>query len=144
MSEVIEIVASNPDWPRMFEEERVSLLPLIGQYVEDIQHTGSTSVLRLAAKSVIDILIAVRALALVEKCVGPLEWAHKKEVKVDAFAFFFGGVRFSVIPISLSCLFAGLTLMQAVWSYRAGASHMARHGCRRVESDPDNLLSSAA
>jgi hypothetical protein len=34
---VIEIVASNPDWPRMFEEERVSLLPLISQYVEDIQ-----------------------------------------------------------------------------------------------------------
>jgi GrpB-like predicted nucleotidyltransferase (UPF0157 family) len=82
---VIEIVASNPDWPRLFEEERVSLLPLIGQYVEDIQHTGSTSVLRLAARPVIDILIAVRALALVEKCVGPLEWAHKKEVKVDAF-----------------------------------------------------------
>ena len=73
MSEVLEIVAYNPDWPRLFEEERVSLLPLIGQYVEDIQHTGSTSVPGLAAKPVIDILIAVRALALVEKCVGPIE-----------------------------------------------------------------------
>jgi GrpB-like predicted nucleotidyltransferase (UPF0157 family) len=73
MSEVIEIVDYNPGWPRMFEEERASLLPLIGQYVEDIQHTGSTSVPGLAAKPVIDILIAVRGLALVEKCVGPIE-----------------------------------------------------------------------
>ena len=92
MSEVIEIVASNPDWPRLFEEERVSLLPLIGQYVEDIQHTGSTSVPGLAAKPVIDILIAVRALALVEKCVGPIEgwgYGYCKSVCLIAGRFIF-------------------------------------------------------
>lgn len=73
MAEVIEIVEYNPDWPRLFEQEKAHILTVIGDYIEEIQHTGSTSVPGLAAKSVIDILIAIPDLALVEKCVEPLE-----------------------------------------------------------------------
>jgi GrpB-like predicted nucleotidyltransferase (UPF0157 family) len=73
MTEVIEIVEYNPDWPGLFEEEKANILAVAGDYIEDIQHTGSTSVPGLAAKPVIDILIAIPDLALVEKCVGPLE-----------------------------------------------------------------------
>lgn len=73
MAEVIEIVEYNPDWPLMFEKEKALLLAAVGEYIEDIQHTGSTSAPGLAAKPVIDILVALRDLSLVEKCVEPLE-----------------------------------------------------------------------
>lgn len=73
MSETIEIVEYNLAWSGMFEEEKTRLLAVAGEHIEDIQHTGSTSVPGLAAKPVIDILIGMRDLSLVEKCVAPIE-----------------------------------------------------------------------
>jgi GrpB-like predicted nucleotidyltransferase (UPF0157 family) len=47
----------------MFEDEKARLMALVGEWVADIQHIGSTSVPGLGAKPVIDILIGVRSLA---------------------------------------------------------------------------------
>lgn len=66
------IVDYNPNWPAMFEEEKTAILAGAGEWIEDIQHVGSTSVPGLAAKPIIDIMIAVYDLALVEKCVWPI------------------------------------------------------------------------
>jgi GrpB-like predicted nucleotidyltransferase (UPF0157 family) len=69
----IIIVDYDPRWPAMFEEERAQLLNVVGNWVLDIEHVGSTSVPGLAAKPVIDMLIAVRALAAADAhCIEPI------------------------------------------------------------------------
>lgn len=72
VNEVV-IVDYNPAWPALFEEEKKRLLAVAGQWIEDIQHVGSTSVPGLAAKPIVDIMIAIHRLADVEKCVAPIE-----------------------------------------------------------------------
>lgn len=55
----VEIVEYDPHWKDIFEEERRSLLDLIGDLVSSIEHVGSTSIPGLASKPVIDIMAAV-------------------------------------------------------------------------------------
>jgi GrpB-like predicted nucleotidyltransferase (UPF0157 family) len=69
----IVVVDYDPTWPVRFEQEKAQILAVAGEYIEDIQHVGSTSVPGLAAKPIIDILVAIRDLALVEKTVEPLQ-----------------------------------------------------------------------
>jgi GrpB-like predicted nucleotidyltransferase (UPF0157 family) len=55
----VVIVDYDPEWPRLFEEERRRLraaLPRAGS----IEHMGSTSVPGLGAKPIIDIMVGVR------------------------------------------------------------------------------------
>jgi GrpB-like predicted nucleotidyltransferase (UPF0157 family) len=59
---VIEVVDYNPNWKITFENERVMLSKAIGNNAVKIEHIGSTSVVGLAAKPVIDILIEVTSL----------------------------------------------------------------------------------
>lgn len=51
----IKIVDYDPAWPALFEAQRMRILELIGDLVEQIHHVGSTSVAGLAAKPKIDI-----------------------------------------------------------------------------------------
>lgn len=46
-------------WGRMFEEERNYLKELLGEYVLDICHIGSTSTPGLFAKPIIDVLVVL-------------------------------------------------------------------------------------
>lgn len=69
----VRIVEYNPEWPRLFEEEKTLLLAAAGPWIEEIQHVGSTSIPGLAAKPIIDIMIAIYDLADVSKCVAPIE-----------------------------------------------------------------------
>lgn len=55
----IEIVAYDPAWPRRFEAERARLAAALGPVARRIEHVGSTAVPGLAAKPVVDILVAV-------------------------------------------------------------------------------------
>jgi GrpB-like predicted nucleotidyltransferase (UPF0157 family) len=73
MPQSIVVVDYNPGWPLLFEEEKARILAVAGNYIEDIQHIGSTSVPGLGAKPTIDILIVLRDLALVEPCLQPLQ-----------------------------------------------------------------------
>ena len=72
MSSII-IADYNSAWPALFEEEKARMLDVAGDHIDDIQHVGSTSVPGLGAKPTIDILIGLSDLALVEKCVLPLQ-----------------------------------------------------------------------
>jgi GrpB-like predicted nucleotidyltransferase (UPF0157 family) len=73
MSEPVVIVDYNPGWPTIYEEEKALVLAAIGEYIEEIHHVGSTAVPGLGAKPIIDMMIGIPDLALVEKCVQPLQ-----------------------------------------------------------------------
>jgi GrpB-like predicted nucleotidyltransferase (UPF0157 family) len=52
----------DPRWPVLFEEERLRLVPALGALAVSVEHVGSTAVVGLAAKPIIDILVGVRSL----------------------------------------------------------------------------------
>lgn len=59
----IEIVEYNPAWPAQFLAERTILQTALAPWlIGDIEHIGSTSVIGLAAKPVIDIMAPVASL----------------------------------------------------------------------------------
>jgi GrpB-like predicted nucleotidyltransferase (UPF0157 family) len=55
----IKIVDYNPDWPNTFLKHSRTIAAAIGGSLLRIEHIGSTSVPRLAAKPIIDILVVV-------------------------------------------------------------------------------------
>lgn len=63
LRERVNIVPYNPDWPRMFAEERDHLLATLpSELIRRIEHFGSTSIPELAAKPVVDMLVEVSSL----------------------------------------------------------------------------------
>ena len=60
---IIEVVDYNPIWKDAFESEKLLLSGVLGCKAIKIEHIGSTSVLGLAAKPIIDILVEVTKLA---------------------------------------------------------------------------------
>jgi GrpB-like predicted nucleotidyltransferase (UPF0157 family) len=62
MDEIV-IVAYDPRWPQLFEQEAARIRRALGDgLLTRIEHFGSTAVPGLAAKPVIDILVGVRSL----------------------------------------------------------------------------------
>jgi GrpB-like predicted nucleotidyltransferase (UPF0157 family) len=60
----VEIVAYDPRWPLLFDEEAKRLrMVLDPSLIVGLEHFGSTAIPGLSAKPIIDILIAVRSLA---------------------------------------------------------------------------------
>jgi GrpB-like predicted nucleotidyltransferase (UPF0157 family) len=55
----IQVVDYDPEWPRLFQREAHRLNEVVGERVVQLEHIGSTSVPRLAAKPIIDILLIV-------------------------------------------------------------------------------------
>ena len=49
----------DPDWPRLFELEAERIRAALGDRVVQVEHVGSTSVPKLAAKPVIDVVLVV-------------------------------------------------------------------------------------
>lgn len=62
----VTLVPYDPTWPRQFAQEREALLGLLGSSVTAIHHIGSTSVPRLTAKPIIDLLAEADSLAALE------------------------------------------------------------------------------
>lgn len=61
--ESIKIVSYNPAWIGIYETERNFLYSLLGDYVQgSIEHVGSTSVVGMVAKPIIDIMVGVKSL----------------------------------------------------------------------------------
>ncbi len=75
LSGPIEIVAYDPEWPRLFEREASRIRALLGDRALLIEHVGSTSVPGLAAKPRIDILLVVPDSSDESAYVPPLEGA---------------------------------------------------------------------
>jgi GrpB-like predicted nucleotidyltransferase (UPF0157 family) len=55
----IHLADYDPEWPRLFEREAARIRAVLGDRVRRLEHAGSTSVPGLAAKPVIDIVLAV-------------------------------------------------------------------------------------
>ena len=55
----IELAEYDPGWPDLFDREAIRIRHVLGEAVILVEHVGSTSVPRLAAKPVIDILLVV-------------------------------------------------------------------------------------
>jgi GrpB-like predicted nucleotidyltransferase (UPF0157 family) len=55
----IRLVPYDPDWPVLFDREAAHVRQVLGDRVLLLEHVGSTSVPGLAAKPVIDIVLAV-------------------------------------------------------------------------------------
>ena len=59
----VEIVEYNPSWPLLFDQEREVLTRSLAPWLAGpVEHIGSTAVLGLAAKPVVDIMAAVLTL----------------------------------------------------------------------------------
>ena len=72
----VVVVEYDPSWPVRYERERASIVEALGDVMEGvagIEHVGSTAVPGLAAKPIIDIIVGLRELPVVERCVQPLE-----------------------------------------------------------------------
>jgi GrpB-like predicted nucleotidyltransferase (UPF0157 family) len=69
----IEVTPYDPEWPEKFQREKDRIYRLIRPYINTIEHIGSTAVPGLAAKPVIDILIAVTSLNDDVHFIPPLE-----------------------------------------------------------------------
>jgi GrpB-like predicted nucleotidyltransferase (UPF0157 family) len=89
----VEIVAYDPAWETLFAVEAERLRAVLDvEHIVGIEHFGSTAVPGLAAKPIIDILIAVSSLALAKttmiepiKTLGYVYWADNP--KADRMFF---------------------------------------------------------
>ncbi len=57
----VTIAEYDPQWPILFEQEARAIRQVLGERLVGIEHFGSTSVPGLAAKPIIDIIIATRS-----------------------------------------------------------------------------------
>jgi GrpB-like predicted nucleotidyltransferase (UPF0157 family) len=62
----IEVVDYDPSWPTRYAAEREIILRSLGDLVVAIHHIGSTAVPGLAAKPIVDIMLAVRDLSALD------------------------------------------------------------------------------
>ena len=60
------------EWKLLFEIEKRDIEEAIGDYIEDIQHVGSTSIPGMPAKPILDIAIAVKDFEEARVCIEPL------------------------------------------------------------------------
>ena len=69
----VELAEYDPGWPSRYEREAARIRSVLGPRVRLLEHVGSTSVPGLAAKPIIDIVLAVPDSAEEAAYVAPLE-----------------------------------------------------------------------
>jgi len=69
MPKPVIIVEYNPEWPRLYEDEKLRIMGSIGHKIRAIEHMGSTSVPGLGAKPIIDIIAGVGDSQTADECV---------------------------------------------------------------------------
>src|SRR5215510_11920320 len=91
VSEELQVVPYDPEWPRAFAAEAVRIRNALGPLAVRIDHNGSTSIPGLAAKPVIDIQVSVRSLQPIDAYQEPLQdlgYTHVAHAD-DSFCPFF-------------------------------------------------------
>ena len=73
MPRPVIIVDFDPRWPELYEEEKRRLLGAIGHKVAAMEHIGSTAVLGLGGKPIIDIMAGVHESDDADECVRLLQ-----------------------------------------------------------------------
>jgi GrpB-like predicted nucleotidyltransferase (UPF0157 family) len=70
---IARVIDYDPAWPQRYEEEQTRILAAIGPWVAGIGHIGSTAVVGLAAKPILDILVGLRTLEDALRCIPRME-----------------------------------------------------------------------
>ena len=60
------------EWPVLYESEQETIESAIGNHIEDIQHVGSTAIVGMPAKPILDVAIAVEDFEKARVCIAPL------------------------------------------------------------------------
>ncbi len=68
MPKTIVIVPYDPEWPRIYEDEKRLIQSRVGDIIRSIEHVGSTSVPGLWAKPIIDIIAGIDYAEDADKC----------------------------------------------------------------------------
>jgi len=92
----VEIIDYQKDWSYEYNIEKEILLGLIGEYILDIQHIGSTSILNCSAKPIIDIAIAIKRLNEVDDIIRKLvtnSYEYHGDAGIPGRHFFTKGKR---------------------------------------------------
>ncbi len=95
MSDRNELVPYDPRWPELYRAEAPLVRAALGEQVVAIEHFGSTAIPGLAAKPIIDILVAVRALAAMghaEAALAPLGYVFWRDNPKRDRMFFVKGM----------------------------------------------------
>ena len=73
VKEEVAVVAYDPRWPVMFEEERLHLLSCLpADLIKRIEHFGSTAVPGQCAKPIVDMLVEVTSLEQTRQRIAPV------------------------------------------------------------------------
>jgi GrpB-like predicted nucleotidyltransferase (UPF0157 family) len=73
MKRPVKVEEYDPEWSVLFENERQRILNALGSHIVRIEHIGSTAVVGLGAKPIIDMMIALKTLSDADRCIDPLE-----------------------------------------------------------------------
>lgn len=73
VDELITVVEYDPSWPVSFEQERLRVQSALAGTVFNIEHVGSTAVVGMAGKPIVDILVGIPDLTAAAEYVRPLE-----------------------------------------------------------------------
>ena len=69
----ILVAEYSPEWSAEFEKEKVVINAALEQYVEAIEHIGSTAVIGLVAKPIIDMMVGLRDFSTADSLVPIIE-----------------------------------------------------------------------
>jgi GrpB-like predicted nucleotidyltransferase (UPF0157 family) len=68
----VEIVEYDLNWAKLYREEKAKIVAAIGRLAVAIEHIGSTAVVGLGAKPIIDIMVGVNSLSDAQQYMEPL------------------------------------------------------------------------
>ncbi len=91
MSNKIEVVAYNPDWQTLYEDEAQKITNALEHEVSSIHHIGSTAIPGILAKPIIDIKVVVNDSARIDKfnpAMMALEYQPRGENGIPGRRFF--------------------------------------------------------
>ncbi len=88
VSKLIEIARYDNDWPIQFEEEAAVIKKALGDNCMDIHHIGSTSVVGLSGKPIIDIIVVSSNPSASIQQLESLGYEYKGELNIP-FRFYF-------------------------------------------------------
>lgn len=71
-SDKVTLARAHDAWAAAYQQERARIVAALGVQLLDIQHVGSTSILNVPAKPILDILVGVRDFDEAIACVGPM------------------------------------------------------------------------
>src|SRR5215204_82239 len=69
----VSVVEYRPQWRKLFEEEKLLLQAVLDEVSAKVEHIGSTAVVGLAAKPIIDIMIGLPDFSVAERYVSRIE-----------------------------------------------------------------------